>query len=297
MTRIDDCLVDARRVYKSLNRYSLRWSPLEHRRHRETDVYMLWFPKTGGTWVRLLLNGALRAHTGITPALPLDFEAFGASSEDLPRLRPHNDDEPHWKRIDQLERDKRRFADKRVILLVRDMRDTAVSLFFQKTKRWKTYRGELADFVREPSGSVRTMIEFYNIWARQRHEAGAVHLVRYEDIHRDPRVALRQMLDFAGLERISNEHVEVAVAAASFETMRQREAGGEFDTSRLRPGIVGDGESYKARRGKVGGYVDYLSPRDVAWVSDYMRDHLDPWYGYATSPSELDAAPAPSPQT
>lgn len=68
--------VKARHFYKALNVYKLRWSPFERRAHQQTDVYMLWFPKTGGTWVRLLINGALQRHTGITPEVPLDFEAF-----------------------------------------------------------------------------------------------------------------------------------------------------------------------------------------------------------------------------
>lgn len=282
--------VRARHFYKALNIYKLRWSPFERRAHRQTDVYMLWFPKTGGTWVRLLINGALQRHTGITPEVPLDFEAFERADPPVPRIRAHNDDEPHWKTPAQLETDKKHFRNHKVILLVRDPRDTVVSLWFQKTKRWRTYERSLHEFVREPSGSVQTMIAFYNVWAKRRDDAGEVLLVRYEDIHEDPVGTLRRMLDFAGLDAVSDEVVAQSVEAADFDRMRKREAKAEWKTSRLRPGDPEDRESFKARRGKVGGYHDYLSAEDVAWVTDLIERELDPWYGYGAATHDPEPA-------
>lgn len=208
----------------------------------------------------------------------------------MPRIRAHNDDEPHWKTPAQLDTDKAHFRNHKVILLVRDPRDTVVSLWFQKTKRWRTYERSLHEFVREPSGSVQTMIAFYNIWAKQRQDAGAVLLVRYEDIHEDPAGTLRRMLDFAGLEAVSDEVVAQSVEAAAFDRMRKREAKAEWKTSRLRPGDPEDRESFKARRGKVGGYHDYLSEEDVAWLTALVETELDPWYGYGADRSESGPA-------
>jgi hypothetical protein len=49
---------------------------------------------------------------------------------------------------------------------------------------------------------------------------------------------------------------------------------------RLRPGSLDDEESFKTRRGKVGGFADYLSPEDVAFVEEKVRGELDPLFGY-----------------
>ena len=47
----------------------------------------------------------------------------------------------------------------------------------------------------------------------------------------------------------------------------------------LQPGDVNDPESYKVRRGKIGGYVDYLDPSDVEYA-DQAMSALDPRFGY-----------------
>ena len=41
--------------------------------------------------------------------------------------------------------------------------------------------------------------------------------------------------------------------------MQKLEAAGAFDSNILHPGDVRDPESFKVRRGKVGGYREYLS--------------------------------------
>ena len=40
--------------------------------------------------------------------------------------------------------------------------------------------------------------------------------------------------------------------------MKKLEAAGAFDSKILKPGNVTDPESFKVRRGKVGGYREYL---------------------------------------
>jgi hypothetical protein len=57
------------------------------------------------------------------------------------------------------------------------------------------------------------------------------------------------------------------------------EAAGAFDSKILRPGDVRDPESFKVRRGKIGGYREYLSSDDQAYAADAMAK-LDPRFGY-----------------
>jgi len=51
-------------------------------------------------------------------------------------------------------------------------------------------------------------------------------------------------------------------------------------SGRLRPRDPGDVQSYKTRRGKVGGYVDHLLPGDVAWMEARIRSAPSPLFGY-----------------
>jgi len=52
----------------------------------------------------------------------------------------------------------------------------------------------------------------------------------------------------------------------------------EFQSKKLRPRDSRDEESFKVRKGKVGGYVDYLDPADRAFVDRVIRELDDPYW-------------------
>ena len=71
--------------------------------------------------------------------------------------------------------------------------------------------------------------------------------------------------------------IEQAVANNTFEKMREREASGEFlkykkthKKDRPRRRDQKDPDTFKFRRGKVGGYVDYLSDEDIAYCDEVL---------------------------
>jgi hypothetical protein len=49
----------------------------------------------------------------------------------------------------------------------------------------------------------------------------------------------------------------------------------------LRPADRNDEESFKTRKGVVGGYTSYFTADDVAWIDARIRERLDPAMGYA----------------
>ena len=61
--------------------------------------------------------------------------------------------------------------------------------------------------------------------------------------------------------------------------MQKLEAAGAFDSNILHPGDVRDPESFKVRRGKVGGYREYLSLEDQKYAADALMN-LDRRFGY-----------------
>jgi hypothetical protein len=70
-----------------------------------------------------------------------------------------------------------------------------------------------------------------------------------------------------------------ALEFSRFENMQKLEAAGAFDSNILHPGDVRDPESFKVRRGKVGGYREYLSAGDQQFSAAAMKE-LDPRFGY-----------------
>ena len=167
--------------------------------------------------------------------------------------------------------------------MVRDPRDAIVSNYFQVTRRDRWFDGDIAGYVRWPRGSVRSMLRYYDVWARQRDVPADFLLLRYEDLRRDTVGELRRVAAFIGLDGIRQEAIEQTVAHATFDAMRRREAAQNADASPLAPGHAADPESFKARKGEVGGYAAYLAADDVAWIDARIDEGLDPYYGYGSS--------------
>ncbi len=79
---------------------------------------------------------------------------------------------------------------------------------------------------------------------------------------------------------------------ASFENLKEKERTDYFKNSRLSPRDPADPDSFKVRRGKVGGYRDYFDAPERDRMEDFVRSRLSPCFGYGESPG---AASTPVP--
>jgi hypothetical protein len=189
----------------------------------------------------------------------------------------------HGSRKDELgrpfERVPEELRDRPVLLLHRNPLDTAVSFFFQVTRKdfapgtlkhlqrilplWAGGRlppGGIDAFVLHPGYGVEAVCRFNRGWID--HVAGRDDslIVTYEALRADPRDGFAAVLRFLGRDAGG---VDALVEAASFENMRAREeARVPKKSGFLRPDRA-DAETRKVRRGKVEGYVDYLLPETV----------------------------------
>jgi hypothetical protein len=275
-----------------LPRQWLRWQA-----HRNTDVYLISYPKSGRTWLRVMIGKAILLHFNLPDTednLLLNWDATNqqVQKEKLPRLRVIHEDRPMLKSPQELQTDKGAFHDKKVIFLARDPRAVIVSSYFEMKKRGRmfganpyearqaVFEGDLTEFIRRKEGGFETLLTYYNIWAQNRHIPKNFLLVRYEDLRRTPQAQLRLVLDFLDLQSVSQACIEEAVMFASFENMQKMEAEGKFQSEVLRPANPSDPESYKARQGKVKGYLDYLSEEDLQYLNQKMHSELNTLYGY-----------------
>src|SRR5262245_52295649 len=240
--------------------YAIRWRLLRERSSstsrqadREAEFFLVSYPKCGRTWLRVLLSRALETHYGAPEVDYLGGAFLGGNVPGAPRVRVTHDDDPHWKTPRGLDRRKRRYRGKRVVLLVRDPRDVVVSMYFERSRRERAYDGSLSAFLHESRGSLDTILAYYNVWARSRGIPSELLIVRYEDLRRDTERELGRLLDFLGVRGVSARTMGDAVRFASFESMREMESTGSLGSGRLRPRDPNDPESFKTRRGKAGG--------------------------------------------
>jgi hypothetical protein len=200
------------------------------------------FPKSGRTWLRVMLDdiGAVAR--------------FCHDGSDYREQRPFHELPP----------DKSAHCAKTVLLLVRDPRDAVVSGYFQVTRRLNMDVGSLSNFIRNPRYGIHKNCHFNILWFSAAHAIKRFGILTYEQMHNSPSVAVRAVAKFLGTN-IDGETAETVTSNRSFERMQAAEATGGFTTcygNILRPGNPEDRESFKVRRGVIGGYRDYLSESD-----------------------------------
>jgi hypothetical protein len=180
----------------------------------------------------------------------------------------------------------------RVILLLRDPRDTAVSQYFQWKHRMvgrkKVINGypvedmDVASFIMGAEAGIPKIIAFMNDWARDLARFPNLMVVKYEDLKDDTVGELGRALNFLG-EAPSEAELADAAAFASVDNMRkmEQENAGKFAANtRLKPGDASDPSSFKVRRAKVGGWRDYVSEEQAAAIDAMVRERLNPIFNY-----------------
>ena len=107
-------------------------------------------------------------------------------------------------------------------------------------------------------------------------------IVSYEDMKAQPAQLLARITALAG-GPVSPEEAEEAAAYTSFDKLRQAEIENKFNTTRLRAANPGDPDSFKVRRAKVFGYLDYFSGEVLERLQAVIDRDLDPRLGYGSS--------------
>jgi hypothetical protein len=253
-------------------------------RRQRSDVALVSFPACGRTWLRVMVGRAFQLHYGLpADADVVELHHLAELDRRVPNVFVTHDDDPQWKRPEDVERDKSAYRRQRVILLVRDPRDAVVSLYHHKSGRRSAFDGTLAEFLDEPVGSVASLLAFYDAWADSLGVPEATLVVRYEDLHERPQDELRRVLAFAGAGDVTDAEVERAVEYGSFANMRRLEEAGTAASEKLRPVRAGDPATYKTRRGRVGGHRDELTPDQVARLDGLIAASRAGRFGYGTA--------------
>jgi len=210
------------------------------------DGWLVSFPKSGRTWMRVVL-----ADLGIEIPVTHDGSDY-KNPVHFAELLPCGES----------------YRMKKVIFLVRDPRDVVVSYYFELTRRQKVYAGEIGDFIKDPRYGLERIIYFNMAWFRQ-SVCSDFLLLTYESIHETPQRVFEVATKFLGYRR-SARLLKKAVDNASFAALQKLELSGALSGKfgkALLPGDVDDPESYKVRRGMVRGYTSYLTPEQVDWCN------------------------------
>ncbi|AKR57793.1 hypothetical protein XM25_18795 [Devosia sp. H5989] len=258
----------------------------------EPGFYAVGYPKTGNTWIRILLGRYVQLLYGLQD-MPLfdqaemhDLQTGGYQGptglfthSPLTWVSQQASDLDHASVIAP-------FSGKRVLLLVRHPLDTLVSSFMHsKHKVSPPYGGTIEEFVSDSVHGLTKLFRFYQLWADHINEAECLLLVRYEDTHANPVAQLRRLAIFVGAD-VDEALLIEAAAYASFDNLKQLETEGtRFVYKSSGFNAFGDGrrdvpDAYHVRKGQVAGYSSELPAEVVDALEARVLDEMPHLYGY-----------------
>jgi hypothetical protein len=267
------------------------------------DVVVVSYGKSGRTWLRVMLSRFYQLRHGLSERHLIGFDNLHLRNRAIPKIFFTHDN--YLKDYSPHGDSKADYADKKVVLLVRHPADVAVSQYHQwrhrmrpNKKRLNAYPedGEevaIGEFVAERAAGLRKVIEFMNRWAEAMPRLGSVLVVRYEDLRARPEATLAELLAFMGTPGEPAEIAE-AVAFASFENMQRMEQRRTFWLSggRMVARDRNNPDSFKVRRGKVGGWRDHFTEAEALQIEQQIARELAPVFGYQAPADAPRAASA-----
>lgn len=263
----------------------------EYRRLQRADWVLMSWGKSGRTWLRVMLSRAYTLMGDLPASELLDFDNLRRRDPGLPAVFfTHNN---YLRDYTGNYQSKAHFAGMKMVLLVRDPRDVAVSQYFQWQYRMRPVKKFINDypahgaevdawsFVTDPAVGVPRIVDYFNDWARSRDQLDDLLIVRYEDMRSDPAGVLARVLAFTGTAATEAQVAE-AVEFAAYDNMKKMEQEQFFKGSgaRVRPGDQANPASFKVRKAKVGGFREHFDEAQCAQLAA-MVAALDPVFGYA----------------
>jgi len=253
--------------------------------HR-ADAFVVSVPKSGRTWLRVFLSKYLaelqERHKAAYEQSPVKKIKY---THDLWEHRVT----PHWYErirgkwlIPPSERRK-----KPKIVMVRDPRDLIVSLYFQLSRRSLEFSGTLSELLTDEIFGVEKVVDTMNRFYTEWHALDNHTMIRYEDARKNDADEFHKILIFLNIP-VYEDIFQESLGYSAFDNMKKIEKNGNIDkklssdihTDALLPGESLDPESFKVRKGKVGGYREYMSEGDLVVMAEAMKK-LNPCFGYS----------------
>jgi hypothetical protein len=272
---------------------------LELAKAERTGLLIIGHPKSGNTWLKVMLSRLYQVRHGLPASLIVTSDELARRNPAIPRITATNGHYSYEGVVgDALAPDApdSPLRHKPIVLLARHPCDIAVSWYFQFTRRQSAHKQELInhfidhpidrrtiglwDFVRHSDIGLPLLIDYLNRWQENLEALERALMVRYEDLRLAPATTLRQITGLMG-ETFREEEIAEAVGFGSFDNLRALESRGFFRQGGLRLRNPNDPESFKVRRAKVGGYRDYFSAEQTAELEQLVAERLSPAFGYS----------------
>ncbi|PRY67378.1 sulfotransferase domain-containing protein [Halomonas ventosae] len=242
---------------------------------RQNSNVLVSYPKSGRTWLRALVGKYFSLKYQVDEDALFSSKKTAARYK-MPRITHDGASMKAGKHYSEIAEVRNGYAGQRVIFLSRDVKDTLVSAYFQAIKRIAVFDGSISEFVRSEYFGAHKIMTFLDAWSKSKQIPDDFLWVSYEGLQENAEDVLEEVLKFLGEETPNRSIVEKAVAHCSFSNMKTLEKNSAFTSSALKAGNLADDESYKVRKGQVGGYREYLNEEDITYVDEIIE-----YYGFS----------------
>ena len=241
----------------TLNQSICRKLVLCRRLFSTNSGYLISYPKSGRTWLRLMLENlncfVKASHSASNISQGLHFCDLPSPDID-PRLPS--------------------------LFLFRNPLDVVVSSWFQYRFRIDSSIAiPLKDFIRHPSYGLEKIIRFNLMYLEYMPPDSVKYsCINYESLIKYPVLCLEQIFRFyLPHVPVSSDSVAKSVSRYSFNNMKaiERDRSRRYGVSFF-GAVAGDPDqpdSFKVRRGVVGGYKDYLDDSDIHYCQQLISSH------------------------
>jgi hypothetical protein len=257
----------------------------------EADYVIVSFGKSGRTWLRMMISRVYQLKYNLPERHLIGFDNLKRKNNQIPSIFFTHDN--YLKDFTGNTNNKSDYYNKKVILLVRHPADVAVSQYFQWRHRMKPFKklindypveGEdisIVDFVINHPAGLQKVFGFMNVWAAEQHAIKDLLIVRYEDLKSTPEATLTTIMNFLNASA-DQPTIAKAIEFSSFNNMKKMEASGKFLLSggRMRPKDKNNPDSFKVRKGEVGGFRQYFNEEQAHQIDETIDQQLSPVYGY-----------------
>lgn len=261
----------------------------EARKLSLADAVVVSYGKSGRTWLRVMLSRFWQQRLRLADAPMIEFDNLHRLNPAVPKLLFSHG---NYIRDQADEWDTRRhFWTQRTVLLIRDPRDVAVSQYYQWQHRMRPWKKVLnryplqattkLDFVLDPAIGLPAIIDWLAVFEREQAKFRDLMVLSYEGLRADTAGELTRLLTFLGAQPKPDEIAD-AVEFAKLDNMRAMEAKGglNFAGIRGRPGDAANPQSFKTRKGKVGGWRDEFSADEIDRIDAYLASRSPLPFGY-----------------
>ncbi len=215
------------------------------------DIYLVSFPKSGNTWVRLILANLLvqKAKSKI------DF--FSNMSDIIPDIHLTREYVSPLKNLPRIIKSHSRYRKEypRVIYIIRDPRDVMASSYHYYTSRNKNTLS-FKKFIRSKRTGLPAWFKHYKSW-----ENNADLIIKYEDLKKDCFKEIKKIAGFVKMN-VTDKQIRNAINECEFEKLQQKDASKKGKEVKKKPFF---------RKGSVGQWKDLFDEEDLKYFEKWIK--------------------------